>query len=93
MKLTTEYSIRIFDNVSGDCIQLTPNCEGSGLFEIRSIAEGQTVGCLALTPEQADAVVDGIKRLKELNAQKTLIEFLCPGASPVIPHGGVHLNK
>lgn len=85
MKLTTEYSIRLYDDDSGDYMELRPNIEGCGLYEVRAVAQGQTEGRLVLTDEQVDALIDGLKRLKELNAPKVKVEFVLPGASPIPP--------
>lgn len=87
MKLTTEYSIRLYDDDSGDYLALSPNIDGAGLFEVRSVAQGQTEGCLVLTSEQVDALIEGLKRLKELNGPKIKVEFVLPGASPIPPGG------
>jgi hypothetical protein len=63
---------------AGDYIQLTPNCEGSGLVEIRAIAEAVTLGCITLTSEQADALIAGLHKLKELNEPKIFFPLMPP---------------
>ena len=85
MKLTTEYSIRLYDDDSGDYLALSPNIDGAGLFEVRSVAQGQTEGCLVLTSEQVDALIEGLKRLKELNSPKVLMQWMGVGAVPLAP--------
>lgn len=81
MKLTTEYALRLYDDDSGDYLALSPNVDGAGLFEIRSVASGQTEGCLVLTGEQVDALIEGLKKLRELNMPipKLVIDFPISG--------------
>lgn len=75
MKITAEYSIRLYDDESGDYLSLRPNLEGAGLYEISSVVRGQTEGSLVLTDEQLDALVEGLKKLRELNVPKFTINF------------------
>lgn len=100
MKLTTKYSLRIYDDDSGDYIEIRPNGDGvPGLIDIAMVAQGRTEGSLVMTDEQADALIDGLKRFKELNGPKTKMEWFMgppmpqpqPGASP-FPTPGVHIQ-
>ena len=106
MKLTTKYSLRIYDDDdSGDYIEIRPNGDGvPGLIDIAMVAQGRTQGSLVMTDEQADALIDGLKRFKELNGPKTKLEWFMgppmprpqPGASPIPPvhiQPLVHHNK
>lgn len=85
MKLTTEYLLRLYDDESGDYLALTPNFDGVGLFEIKSVAQGKTEGSLVLTGEQVDALVEGLKKLRELNSPKVLMQWMGVGAVPLTP--------
>jgi hypothetical protein len=75
VKITTEYGLRLYDDESGDYLALSPNVDGAGLYEIRSVAQGQTEGTLVLNGEQVDALIEGLKKLRELNTPKVFFEF------------------
>lgn len=70
MNITTEYGLRIFNDTTGDYIEIRPDSDALGLIEIRSVSGSVLEARLVIDPAMAHAIAEGIAKVAELNRPK-----------------------
>ena len=70
MPYTLEKLYRIYNDTSGDYIEVSPDGDSLGLVEIKQMELGKQAGCVMLSPEQAkilaSILIDAANQAEEL---------------------------